>query len=358
MATKTMFHPNQMDFGFETVAAIRAPRRSRLQRALNGATAAVVAVGSAVVKAVDAVAGAVVNTGVQLSLLDWTPPAPTKDKRGFLTEERELLLIERWQTQQDLRARDELVTAHLPFLRNQARKMGGYRVNEEELVQEASIGFLKAIDKFRPGGGARLATFAVWDVRSAMQAHVRANVGPVRIDSGSATIKAFGNLRRTLAEFMSGHGMDRFEALEAASAKLNIKTKDAAKLLAILSGSAADSLDATVGEDGEMTKGDLLADTRPTQDVVVSDRLAREKMGSALETAIESALDERERSIIRGLFAKAASAEESMSELGERWGVTRQRIQQIRDEAMAKIRVHLCRDQRLSREECLMAFAA
>ncbi len=123
----------------------------------------------------------------------------------MLEADEELDLIERWQTKGDSKAFERLVTSHLRLIVKVATQFRRYGLPIEDLISEGSIGLLQAINRFDPERGSRLATYAKWWIRAAMQEHIMRSWSLVRIGTTVGQKKLFFNLRKLKVELCGNY---------------------------------------------------------------------------------------------------------------------------------------------------------
>jgi RNA polymerase primary sigma factor len=226
-------------------------------------------------------------------------------------------------------AREEMVRAHLPLVVAIARRYRGRSsLDLLDLIQEGNLGLMHAVEKYDHRRGVKVATYAVWWIRQAM-ARAMADQGrlirvPVHMTEQVAKVL---RERRKLS-----HKLGRAPATGEIAASVAISPDRVERALSIVREPV--SLDAPVGEDGEATLGDLIEAPNAVDPQAVAEASAlRQCVAEAL-----SGLSDREQRILRMRFGIGGSAEHTLAEVGEVFGLTRERIRQIEASALAKLR--------------------
>ena len=226
-------------------------------------------------------------------------------------------------------AREEMVRAHLPLVVAIAKRYRGRSsLDLLDLIQEGNLGLMHAVEKYDHRRGVKVATYAVWWIRQAM-ARAMADQGrlirvPVHMTEQVARVL---RERRKLS-----HRLGRTPATDEIAARVAMSAARVERALSIVREPA--SLDAPVGEDGDATLGDLIEAPNALDPQAVAEASAlRQCLAEAL-----SSLSEREQRILRMRFGIGGNAEHTLAEVGEVFGLTRERIRQIEASALAKLR--------------------
>jgi RNA polymerase sigma-32 factor len=275
-------------------------------------------------------------------------PATQRANLGFikasmrmplLSRDRELSLARRWRDGDDTEALHELVRAYTRLVVSLAARFRSYGLPMGDLVQEGNVGLMQAAARFEPERGVRFSTYAAWWIRSAMQDYVLRNWSIVRTGTTAAQKSLFFNLRRLRARI---EGLSPAPLSEAGCRKIAAALHvDAAAVRQMdLRLSAADqSLNAPIG-DGDEDWQEFLADARPTPEEAVigrHDGLARARwLGEAM-----AELTPRERRIITERRLTEAGA--TLEDLGRTLGVSKERVRQLEQRALTKLRQALVR---------------
>jgi RNA polymerase sigma-32 factor len=275
-------------------------------------------------------------------------PATQRANLGFikasmrtplLSRDRELSLARRWRDADDTAALHELVRAYTRLVVSLAARFRSYGLPMGDLVQEGNVGLMQAAARFEPERGVRFSTYAAWWIRSAMQDYVLRNWSIVRTGTTAAQKSLFFNLRRLRARI---EGLSPTPLSEAGcrkiAAALNVDAASVRQMDQRLS-AADQSLNVPIGE-GDDDWQEFLADARPTPEEAVigrHDGLTRARwLGEAI-----AELTPRERRIIteRRLTEEGATLED----LGRTLGVSKERVRQLEQRALTKLRQALVR---------------
>lgn len=254
----------------------------------------------------------------------------------ILTVEHERELTHAWCVEGDEKALAELTEAHMRMAVSTAIKFRGYGLPLADLIQEGAIGLLEAARRFDCEREVRFCTYAGWWIRASMQDYVLRNWSIVRIGSKSAHKTIFFNLSRIRAMIeevdSSGH-----VARETVAKKFNVSGDDIEFMTARL-GRRDMSLNATLNEDGDTERQEMIPDDRTLPDQAVADELDLEKRRSWLGEAMKS-LTDRERRIIDQRFFGEDRV--TLSQLGVDLGLSKERVRQIEKQAIGKLRASL-----------------
>jgi RNA polymerase sigma-32 factor len=255
---------------------------------------------------------------------------------GFplLTPDEEHALAVRWRNGHELSAARRLVTANLRFVVKIAFEYRTYGVRLLDLIQEGNLGLMVAVDRFDPTRGVRLTTYAVWWIRAYIQEHIRRMWSLVRFGTTRAEQRCFYRLRRERQRLeRSGEGADP----ERLAAALGVRTEELEAIESRITRRDL-SLDDPAFTDTEETRGDRLADDRAGPEAQVAEREVSEQARLRIQAAMRE-LDPRERAIIERRFLARRTA--TLKELGEAFGISRERVRQLEARAKAKMRERL-----------------
>ncbi|SEL77059.1 RNA polymerase, sigma 32 subunit, RpoH [Stigmatella aurantiaca] len=255
----------------------------------------------------------------------------------LLTQQEEQALARSFR-QGDLQAGHRLVTSNLRFVVKVAYEYRSYGLRMSDLIQEANIGLMKAVQKFDPDKGIRLISYAVWWIRAYIQGYVLKNWSLVKLGTTQAQRRLFFALARTRRELEKlGNTDGNIVNAEEIARKLNVKASEVREMEQRMGGRDL-SLDAPMGEDGDATHMDFVASDAVSQADEVADRqeadLARNRIQQALQR-----LDPRERFIIEKRVM--SDTEMTLSELGEHFGFSRERARQLEIRAKDKLKAEL-----------------
>ena len=257
----------------------------------------------------------------------------------LLSRDRELSLARRWREADDTAALHELVRAYTRLVISLAARFRSYGLPMGDLVQEGNVGLMQAAARFEPERGVRFSTYAAWWIRSAMQDYVLRNWSIVRTGTTAAQKSLFFNLRRLRARI---EGLSAAPLSEASchkiAAALNVDAASVAQMDQRLA-AADQSLNAPYGE-GNDDWQEFRADGRPSPEEMVIGRHDSLTRARWLAEAL-AALTPRERRIITE--RRLTDGGTTLEDLGRALGVSKERVRQLEQRALAKLRQSLAR---------------
>ena len=289
-------------------------------------------------------------------------PSPEQGLNRYLQEirrfpmlepEEEYMLAKRWVEDQDRDAAHKLVTSHLRLAAKIAMGYRGYGLPQAEVISVANVGLMQAVKKFDPEKGFRLATYAMWWIRAAIQEYVLRSWSMVKLGTTSAQKKLFFNLRKAKARIGALEEGDlRPENVARIAHDLGVTETEVISMNRRLSGGDA-SLNATIGseDDGATQWQDWLEDTDADQAGDYAERQEYESRMSLMTQAME-VLNERERDILTQRRLRVDPV--TLEDLSAVYNVSRERIRQIEVRAFEKLQKRM-RD--LAREQGMLATA-
>jgi RNA polymerase sigma-32 factor len=256
----------------------------------------------------------------------------------FLEREEEKLLAIAWREKGDRRALHKLTAAHMRLVIAIAAKFRNYGLPISDLVQEGHVGLLEAAARFEPQRDVRFSTYATWWIRASIQDYVLRNWSIVRGGTSSSQKALFFNLRRLRARLAREPGAQSSgEAFEKIARTLGVSRADVEMIDSRLSGSDVSLNAQLVDEDsaGSAQRMDFLVDDGPRPDEIVEESVDSDRRVRWLKDAL-AVLSERERRIVeeRRLTENLVTLET----LGERLGISKERVRQIENRAMSKLR--------------------
>ena len=267
----------------------------------------------------------------------------TAMKAELLDAETELTLAYAWRDKRDEEALHRLITAYMRLAISMASKFKRYGAPMNDLIQEASVGLMKAADKFDPDRGVRFSTYAVWWIKASIQDYVMRNWSMVRTGSTSSQKSLFFNMRRVQARLereaaAEGRELDRQEMRELIAIEVGVPLHDVEMMEGRLSGSDF-SLNATQSVDDEGREWiDALEDDGPQAAETVENNHDNETLRQWLVTAL-SALNDREQFIVRE--RKLRDDPRTLESLGTELGLSKERVRQLEAAAFGKMRKSL-----------------
>jgi RNA polymerase sigma-32 factor len=258
-------------------------------------------------------------------------------KFPMLDAEEEYMLAKNWKTTGNVKAAEKLVTSHLRLVAKIAMGYKGYGLPVNEMISEGNIGLMKAVKKFEPEKGFRLATYAMWWIRASIQEYVLRSWSLVKIGTTTAQKKLFFNLKKIknrIAPTTEGDLKD--EHVSEIANKLNVDKKEVISMNRRLAGKEH-SLNAPLGEDGDEWQ-DWLVDKKLDQELKFAQNEEMEQRKNLLSDSLKI-LNEREKEI---LYARKLNDEQiTLNDLSKKYKISRERIRQIENKAFEKIQKHM-----------------
>lgn len=258
----------------------------------------------------------------------------------LLDAETELRLAYAWRDQRDEQALHRLITAYMRLAISMAAKFKRYGAPMNDLIQEASLGLMKAADKFDPDRGVRFSTYAVWWIKASIQDYVMRNWSMVRTGSTSSQKSLFFNMRRVQARLereaaSSGERLDKHQLRQLIATEVGVPLHDVEMMEGRLAGSDY-SLNATQSTEDEGREWiDTLEDTGSQAAELVEHDHDTETLRGWLVTALDG-LNERERFIVRE--RKLRDQPRTLESLGQELGLSKERVRQLEAAAFGKMR--------------------
>ncbi|MFN7163837.1 MAG: RNA polymerase sigma factor RpoH [Hyphomonas sp.] len=268
-------------------------------------------------------------------------------KFPMLEKNEEFMLARQWRDHEDTEAAERMVTSHLRLVAKIAMGYRGYGLPMAEVISEGNVGLMQAVKKFDPEKGFRLATYAMWWIRAAIQEYILRSWSLVKLGTTAAQKKLFFNLRRLKGEMKAlDEGDLRPEQAQLIAEKLNVTEAEVYSMNGRMSGSDA-SLNVPMGTDGDMEWQDWLADDEPGQAETFANRQELDSRMELLTRSMED-LSERERHILTE--RRLIDEPKTLEELSDQYGVSRERIRQIEVRAFEKLQKTM---KRLAKEQGL-----
>jgi len=252
----------------------------------------------------------------------------------MLEPEEEFMLAKRWREHGDRKAAHTLVTSHLRLVAKIAMRYRGYGMPISEVISEGNVGLMQAVKRFEPEKGFRLATYAMWWIRAAIQEYILRSWSLVKMGTTANQKKLFFNLRKAKSKISALEEGDlRPDHLKLIADRLGVSEQEVIEMNRRLSGDA--SLNAPLREEEESAEWqDWLADESASQEDNLAASEEAKNRHSALTDSL-SVLNARERRI----FEARRLAEEpvTLEELAKEFGVSRERARQIEVRAFQKV---------------------
>jgi RNA polymerase sigma-32 factor len=255
-------------------------------------------------------------------------------KFPMLAPEEESALARRWRDEGDLEAAHKLVTSHLRLVAKIAMGYRGYGLPVGELISEGNVGMMQAVKRFDPDRGFRLATYAMWWIRAAIQEYILHSWSLVKMGTTAAQKKLFFNLRRLKGQMQAIDDGDlKPEQVAKIAHALAVPEQDVISMNRRLA--APDhSLNAPVRAESEGEWQDWLVDETESQEEALAEA---EDMGQrkALLNKALATLNERERHIF--IERRLKDEPTTLEDLSQQYGISRERVRQIEVRAFEKV---------------------
>jgi len=259
-------------------------------------------------------------------------------KLPILEVNEEYMLAKRWREHEDIDAAHRLVTSHLRLVAKMAMGYRHYGLPMADLISEGNLGLMRAVKKFDPDVGVRLATYAMWWIKASLHEYLLNSWSMVKIGTVAAHRKLFFNLRRLKSQLgiLESGDLSIAQAREIAE-ELQVSEGDVVNMNRRLSARDT-SLNTPVGANSEVEIQDLLADDCDNQEVRLAARQEARLRSQALSAGLAQ-LTDRERHIVTERHLREDPM--TLEDLGKHFGVSRERVRQIEARAMAKLRTAL-----------------
>jgi RNA polymerase sigma-32 factor len=254
-------------------------------------------------------------------------------KFPMLEPGEEYMLAKRWREHGDAEAAHRLVTSHLRLVAKIAMGYRGYGLPISEVVSEGNVGLMQAVKRFEPDKGFRLATYAMWWIKAAIQEYILRSWSLVKMGTTANQKKLFFNLRKAKGRISALEEGDlRPDQVKQIATRLGVTEQDVIDMNRRLGGDV--SLNAPLREEGEGEWQDWLVDESASQESVLAAQEEGENRLTALREAL-SVLNPRERRIFEA--RRLAEDPITLEELSTEFGVSRERVRQIEVRAFEKI---------------------
>jgi RNA polymerase sigma-32 factor len=258
-------------------------------------------------------------------------------KFPMLDSEEEYMLAKNWKTTGNLKSAEKLVTSHLRLVAKIAMGYKGYGLPVNEMISEGNVGLMQAVKKFEPEKGFRLATYAMWWIKAAIQEYILRSWSLVKIGTTTAQKKLFFNLKKIKNQIAPKSDGDlRDEHVSEIAQKLNVKKDEVVSMNRRLSGKES-SLNAQIGEDGDEWQ-DWLTDKGMDQELKFAQKEEMDQRKDLLKDSVKI-LNNREKEI---LYARRLNDDPiTLEDLSKKYKISRERIRQIENKAFEKVQKHM-----------------
>ena len=255
-------------------------------------------------------------------------------KFPMLDAEEEYMLAKNWRENGNLQSAHKLVTSHLRLVAKIAMGYRGYGLPVNELISEGNLGLMQAVKKFDPEKGFRLATYAMWWIKAAIQEYVLRSWSLVKMGTTTAQKKLFFNLKKIKNQIAAGQDGDlRDEQVKEISKRLDVESHEVVNMNRRMMGREK-SLNDPIKSDETDEWQDWLVDDRLDQELIISQKQEYDDKKELLNSAMKI-LNNREKEII---VARRLSEEpKTLEELSKIFKISRERISQIETKAFEKL---------------------
>jgi RNA polymerase sigma-32 factor len=252
----------------------------------------------------------------------------------MLEPQEEFMLAKRWREHEDRDAAHKLVTSHLRLVAKIAMSYRGYGLPISEIISEGNVGLMQAVRRFEPDRGFRLATYAIWWIKAAIQEYILRSWSLVKMGTTANQKKLFFNLRKAKARISAlDEGDMRPDVAKQIAVQLGVTEQDVVDMNRRLGGDA--SLNTPIRQDGDSGEWqDWLVDDSASQESRLAESEQSENRHKALGQAL-AVLNGRERRIFEA--RQLAEEPSTLEELADEFGVSRERIRQIEVRAFEKV---------------------
>ena len=252
----------------------------------------------------------------------------------MLEPQEEYMLAKSWREHGDRDAAHRLVTSHLRLVAKIAMGYRGYGLPISEVISEGNVGLMQAVKRFEPDKGFRLATYAMWWIKAAIQEYILRSWSLVKMGTTANQKKLFFNLRKAKSRISALEEGDlRPDQVKLLAERLGVTEQEVVDMNRRLGGDA--SLNAPIREEGDFGEWqDWLVDDSISQEIRLAESEEADNRRKALGEAL-TVLNERERRIFEA--RRLADEPITLEELADEFGVSRERVRQIEVRAFEKV---------------------
>ncbi|MEM8590597.1 MAG: RNA polymerase sigma factor RpoH [Pseudomonadota bacterium] len=252
----------------------------------------------------------------------------------MLEPQQEYMLAKAWREHEDTDSAHQLVTSHLRLVAKIAMGYRGYGLPVSELISEGNVGMMQAVKRFDPERGFRLATYAMWWIRAAIQEYILHSWSLVKMGTTAAQKKLFFNLRKLKGQLQAiDEGDLQPETVTEIATRLDVPEQDVINMNRRLA-SPDHSLNAPLRADSEGEWQDWLVDDAESQEIRLADQEELTKRRALLRDAMKG-LNDRERHILTE--RRLRDNPTTLEELSQHYNISRERVRQIEVRAFEKL---------------------
>lgn len=262
-------------------------------------------------------------------------------KFPMLSQEEEVRLAKNWQEYQDISSAHRLITSHLNLVVKIAMKFKNYGLLLMDLVMEGNMGLMHAVKKFNPNLGFRFSTYAVWWIEASMKDFILKSWSLVKIGTTQAQRRLFFSLRKIKKRILQYTNRETLsnEEIKAISNELSVSEEDVVQMnyrLACKDQSLNNCI--KIGDDSKKELQDMIPCNLVSQEVAYQNHEEKALKETILSNALAS-LNERSRDIFISRYLSEST--QTLDELSKKYCVSRERIRQLAEQAMSKVKQHV-----------------
>ena len=255
-------------------------------------------------------------------------------KFPMLDAEEEFMLAKNWRTNGNVKSAEKLVTSHLRLVAKIAMGYKGYGLPLSEMISEGNVGLMQAVKKFEPDKGFRLATYAMWWIKAAIQEYVLRSWSLVKMGTTTAQKKLFFNLKKIKNQIAPDQEGDlKDEQVKEISKRLDVDSQEVINMNRRMMGQEK-SLNDPIKDGQNDEWQDWLVDDSLDQELLVSQKQEYNDRKELLDSAMK-VLNEREKEIIKA--RRLIDNPSTLEELSKKYDISRERIRQIETKAFEKL---------------------
>ena len=266
-------------------------------------------------------------------------------KFPILSAKEEHMLAKSWRERGDIKSAQKLVTSHLRLVAKIAMGYRGYGLPVSEMVSEGNIGLMQAVKKFQPEKGFRLATYAIWWIKAAIQEYVLRSWSLVKMGTTTAQKKLFFNLKKIKNQLSPNNDGDlKIEHVDEISKILNVKKEEVISMNRRLLGKEKSLNDPVKDENGSEWQ-DWIADDKPDQELKLSHEQEFNQRKKLMDDSM-SVLNPREKDILTA--RRLSENVTTLEDLSKKYNLSRERIRQIETKAFEKLQKAILNEAKLN----------
>ena len=255
-------------------------------------------------------------------------------KFPMLDAEEEYMLAKNWKERGNLKSAHKLVTSHLRLVAKIAMGYRGYGLPVNELISEGNLGLMQAVKKFDPDKGFRLATYAMWWIKAAIQEYVLRSWSLVKMGTTSAQKKLFFNLKKIKNQIAPGQEGDlKDDQVKEISKRLDVDSHEVINMNRRMMGQEK-SLNDPIKQGESDEWQDWLVDESLDQELAISQKQEFDDKKELLRSAMK-VLNDREKEIIQS--RRLSENPTTLEELSKKYKISRERIRQVETKAFEKL---------------------